>query len=294
MHPLPLASEVFCFRFTKVDVAEALTRYRTLHRSMQRSRAIFTRFIANVTRPKMKTPDYGIDAPGVIRNFYIVGAAMVAIGWMIPSFKFLGFTISFIGSALIWWGAAWIGTSTLMILYAKRGKFKHRDRMLDMINWNGSETVLDIGTGRGLLMIGAAKKLSRGKSVGIDIWNAEDLSNNNMDNTLQNIQAEGVHDKVELKSEDVRKMSFADNTFDVILSNLCIHNLYKPEQRLDACKEIARVLKPGGVALISDFRHTKQYSEDFRAAGLKAECLGPYWRDTFPSLTIVRASKVSQ
>ena len=101
--------------------------------------------------------DYGIDAPGVIRNFYILGGAMFAIGWFIPPFNVLGFTVSFIGSMLIWWGAAWIVTSTFMVLYAKYGKFRHRDRMLNMVPWKGSETVLDIGTGRGLLMIGAAK-----------------------------------------------------------------------------------------------------------------------------------------
>jgi predicted nicotinamide N-methyase len=39
--------------------------------------------------------------------------------------------------------------------------------------------VLDVGTGRGLLLIAAAKKLSgSGRAVGIDIWKASDLSEN--------------------------------------------------------------------------------------------------------------------
>jgi arsenite methyltransferase len=38
-------------------------------------------------------------------------------------------------------------------------KLNIRDRMLDMIHWKGNETVLDTGTGRGLLAIGAAKRL---------------------------------------------------------------------------------------------------------------------------------------
>jgi len=239
----------------------------------------------------MKKPKYGIDAPGVIRNFLILGVALVAIGHFIPPFSILDFNISVMGSMLQWWGYSWIATSFLMIFYSMKGKFFHRDRMLNMISWTGNETVLDIGTGRGLLMIGAAKRLSSGRSIGIDIWNAEDLTDNNVANTLKNVEAEGVEGKTEIKSEDVRKMSFANETFDVILSNLCIHNLYKPEQREQACKEIARVLKPGGIALISDFRHIAEYSKALTVAGLKTERLGPYWFSTFPTLSIVLARK---
>jgi arsenite methyltransferase len=37
------------------------------------------------------------------------------------------------------------------------------------------ENVLDVGTGQGLLMNGAAKHLTTGKSIGIDIWISKDL-----------------------------------------------------------------------------------------------------------------------
>lgn len=232
--------------------------------------------------PGRATPDYGIDAPGMVRNFFLLGAAMVLVG---------PFIRNFIGPILIWSGAAWLSVSIGMFLYAKFGKFKHRDRMLGFIKWRGDEMVLDIGTGRGLLMIGAAKHLTTGKSVGIDIWNGEDLSKNTIENTMKNVVLEGVEGKINLRTENAQHMTFADDSFDVILSNLCIHNLYKPEERERACKEIARVLKPGGVALISDFRHTSQYAKLFREAGLKVELLGPYWKDVFPKLTVVRAEK---
>jgi arsenite methyltransferase len=39
--------------------------------------------------------------------------------------------------------------------------------MLNIISWTGNEQVLDIGTGKGLLMIGAAKRLITGKSTGL-------------------------------------------------------------------------------------------------------------------------------
>jgi len=38
--------------------------------------------------------------------------------------------------------------------------------------------VLDVGCGRGLLLIGAARRLTTGKAVGVDIWQAEDRVGN--------------------------------------------------------------------------------------------------------------------
>src|SRR5215813_8441659 len=113
----------------------------------------------------------------------------------------------------------------LMLLYIKHGKFRHRERMLSLISWKGSETVLDVGTGRGLLMIGAAKRLTTGKSIGIDVWNSADLSDNRAERTLRNAELEGVSARIEVRNEDAASMSFADAAFDVVLSNLCLHNI---------------------------------------------------------------------
>lgn len=80
----------------------------------------------------------------------------------------------------------------------------------------------------------------------------KDLSGNALERTQANVEVEGVKDKVELRSDDARKLSFHDASFDVVLSNLCIHNIPDKQGRDQACREIARVLKPGGIALISD------------------------------------------
>jgi ubiquinone/menaquinone biosynthesis C-methylase UbiE len=81
-----------------------------------------------------------------------------------------------------------------------------------------------------------------------------------------------------------------DGSFDVILSNLCLHNISARGERDAACREIVRLLKPGGVAVISDFRHTGQYAKVFQAAGLTVRRSYHPW-DTFPPLTIVEARK---
>ena len=54
----------------------------------------------------------------------------------------------------------------LMVAYALGGKARMRERMLDAVPWSGDEQVLDIVTGGGLLLIGAAQRLRDGRAVG--------------------------------------------------------------------------------------------------------------------------------
>ena len=144
------------------------------------------------------------------------------------------------------------------------------------------------------MMIGAARKLSDGKSIGVDVWNAEDMLNNSLDRTLKNAKLEGVVDRVEVKSEDARSMSFPDASFDVVLSNLCIHNIISREGRRKACREIARVLKPNGVAIISDVMFTGLYREVFEKEGLKVTVdTAPLRESCMPNHRTVTAMKAA-
>jgi SAM-dependent methyltransferase len=203
-------------------------------------------------------PDYGIDAPNVIRNLLGGGVFCLIIALAFPRVTIAH--VEFLLFPGFLWPAGWmIVPGLLMLIYAKVGKFRHRDRMLAKVQWTGAEAVLDVGAGRGLLLVGAAKRLTTGHATGIDIWNAEDLSGNGPEALLRNIAIEGVGDKTTVRSEDARQMNFPDASFDVVLSNLCLHNIYEKPGRVKACHEIARVLKPGGVAVISDYRHVREY-----------------------------------
>lgn len=238
-------------------------------------------------------PNYGIDAPHVIRNLLLAAIAFVAVSYFFPRVTVAH--VTFVLNPGLYFSAFWCALpAALMLLYAKRGKFRHRERLLAKVDWTGAEQVLDVGTGRGLLLIGAARRLTTGRATGIDIWNAEDLSGNGPEATLRNIEVEDVAAKTTVKSEDARQMSFADASFDVIVSNLCLHNIYVAEDRRKAVGEMVRVLRPGGVAVLSDFRHMREYADELARRGLSVEMCPLDWTGTFPPLRILVARKAAQ
>lgn len=117
------------------------------------------------------------------------------------------------------------------------------------------------------MLIGAAKHLTTGRATGVDIWRAEDLSANSREATLSNARVEGVADRVDVETADMRKLPFADASIDLVVSCAAIHNLEAEQDRATTIGEIARVLKPGGRALIDDIRHFNEYRSEFAARG---------------------------
>jgi ubiquinone/menaquinone biosynthesis C-methylase UbiE len=229
--------------------------------------------------PKLGPPQFGLDAPTVVRNL-MLAAALGLSAWIFGlSITFAIWTDSPVPSdrreciLQLFYPGLGIGvlcltTGSIMIWYSYDGKLRMRESLLNLIHWRGDEQVLDVGCGRGLMLIGAAARLKTGKAIGIDVWQSVDLSGNSRQATLANARVAGVADRVEVRTGDAREMPFPNASFDVVLSTTVLHNISDVAGRERAVREIARVLKPGGRLVLSDIRHTRQYAAVLGSCGM--------------------------
>jgi arsenite methyltransferase len=236
-------------------------------------------------------PDYGVDAPAVMRNFFLVGSALLLVALFTPRVWHVGKVDYELHATFYITGAFFFAEGFLFLLYVKVGKFLHRDFMLSMHAWRGDELVLDVGCGRGLLLAGAAKRLTSGHATGLDVWSNEDMGGNSAGATLRNLEIEGITERCTLVSAGAQQMPFEDASFDVIVSNLCLHNIYDRTTRQRAIAEIARVLRPGGLALLSDYKLTGEYAKQLREMGFNVTLRWGSFVTTFPPLRVVIARK---
>jgi SAM-dependent methyltransferase len=212
---------------------------------------------------------YGLDAPGVVVNLFVAAALglLAAVALRGTRWAPLGYGLGGVAAGCLVCG---IG----MAYVSRVGKLRTRDRLLGVVEWRGDERVLDVGCGRGLLLVGAARRLTTGRAVGIDVWSARDLSGNSAGATLRNARAAGVADRVNVLGGDARRLPFADASFDVVLSRAVLHNIPAADERAAAVREIARVLRPGGRVVIRDIRHIRQYARVLAECGLDVGVVG--------------------
>jgi arsenite methyltransferase len=222
------------------------------------------------TRTGPARADYGLDAPGVIRTLGSIGTVLLVIGIALLSRHPVGGTRA-LASIALWMGGSWAAAALLMIASSRYGKLRARDRLLDRLSLNGGETVLDVGCGHGLLLIGAARRLPRGRAIGIDLWSQSDQAANSAQATLANAEAEGVRDRVEVRDGDMRRLPFDDASIDVVVSSLAIHNVPTSADRALAVAEIVRVLRAGGRVGILDIAHVGEYARVLREHGCSVD-----------------------
>ena len=165
-------------------------------------------------------PDYGLDAPGVVRNLFLAGGTGLLV-WATAAAGFWsgepsGIPLSSIGLAC---GVSFSATGAWMVYASKVGKLRARERLLDLVSWKGDEAVLDVGCGRGLMLIGAARRLTSGRATGIDIWQAEDLWGTGRRRRWRTRPARACPTASGSRLRTCSQIPFPDGTFDVVVSS---------------------------------------------------------------------------
>jgi arsenite methyltransferase len=191
---------------------------------------------------------YGMDGGFVaLAVFSVIEAGLAGtMAWSARHHKAAVAALATVG------GAAVAGSAASFLYSTGPGKRAIWAQLLDELGLRGDEHFLDVGCGRGAVLMLAARRLPAGRAVGADIWRRRDQSGNSRAAAERNAVAEGVRDRVELVDADARDLPFGSGSFDVVVSSLAISNIREAGGRVQALREAVRVLRPGGRLRIVD------------------------------------------
>jgi ubiquinone/menaquinone biosynthesis C-methylase UbiE len=154
------------------------------------------------------------------------------------------------------------------------------------------ETVLDLGSGGGIDIFLASKKIgTNGKAIGIDMTEE-------MVKKARAAATKFGYENVEFRLGEIENLPVEANSVDVVVSN-CVINLSPDKEKV--FREAYRVLKPSGRILISDIvteeelppevkRSLESWAGCVAGALIKKEYLGTIEKAGFKGISIVSDS----
>jgi ubiquinone/menaquinone biosynthesis C-methylase UbiE len=113
---------------------------------------------------------------------------------------------------------------------------------VNFANLHKGETVVDLGSGAGIDVFLSAKKVTEaGRVIGID------MTDEMLERARRNAKEHGFTNVDFRKGDIEQRIPVDDSSVDVVISN-CVINL--TVNKVDAFKEIYRILKPGGGRMV--------------------------------------------
>lgn len=211
---------------------------------------------------------FGLDAPKVVKNLTIQGLlwSLAGVGLQLAHFQLglpysLIFTYLFYGALLA--SSMLLGTACIMLVSSYFLKPWLVRTMMRKISWPNNASIVDIGCGRGLCLVVAARNAPDCHAlVGIDIWNPADLHKNSQKAAFVNMKnyiSPSQMDRLTLYTMDARALEFQDASFDVVVSSLALHNIDGEAEQNKALEEMLRITKPGGSIAILDIMRVDAY-----------------------------------
>lgn len=116
-----------------------------------------------------------------------------------------------------------------------------RARAVKMIAREGCSHILDVATGTGDLAIKLARDARPARVTGVD------LSAGMVEVGRRKVEAAGLGEIIDLRVADCLDLPFDDNSFDCVTVAYGVRNF---ERLLDGYREMARVLRPGGLLCV--------------------------------------------
>ena len=114
---------------------------------------------------------------------------------------------------------------------------------VEALDLDGSEKILDIGTGTGEILPWIAEQIESGTVIGTDI------SKKMIERTRNKIEKKDLNEKVKVVYDDIQNSRFPDDHFDRIIATFTFTTVPDPRKTAEECK---RLLKKDGKMIILD------------------------------------------
>jgi SAM-dependent methyltransferase len=236
---------------------------------------------------------YGIDDPRTIIELVAAGILSVIVGVLTASYTSSTNPRAAETALLVGPGVGFLIMVVAVLLFwsGRLGRVREMTKIVNNIPWGGGEVVLDLGCGRGLATVLAAKKLKAGYVLGVDVWSKARVWGNDPYSVWANAAQEKVESRVSVVKGSPAQIPLANEAIDVILSGSAVHHLANRGHREGLFIEMARVLKQGGRIGILDAGNGNEYFAILNKIGMRDVEMHRLRFSGFPPFHVVLARK---